>query len=140
MTSNELSLQFDRLYDDATASAPGVNEYEKSMFLTIAQDKLIDKYLPLIEVNPLSAEVLASLIKHNVEPVVVDDIGKLVKSTQVTRYGITSYFFNKPNDLVKLLHGQLETNKNIVQVTPLLYKSIAKTVNNPFRAESNSRA
>ena len=44
MTPKEFSSQFDILYDNITSGkAPGLNDYEKSVLLTKAQDQLIKK-------------------------------------------------------------------------------------------------
>lgn len=45
MTILEFSDQFDVLYNNITSNqAPGLNEYEKSLFLTKAQDEIIKNY------------------------------------------------------------------------------------------------
>lgn len=45
MTNQEFSNEFDVLYDNITSNqAPGLNEYEKSVFLTKAQDEIIKAY------------------------------------------------------------------------------------------------
>lgn len=45
MTTQEFSTEFDVLYNNiASNGAPGVNEYEKSVFLTKAQNELIKAY------------------------------------------------------------------------------------------------
>lgn len=45
MTVNEFSNQFDLLYNNITSNqAPGLNEYEKSVFLTKAQDEIVKNY------------------------------------------------------------------------------------------------
>lgn len=45
MTTQEFSNQFDVLYNNITSNqAPGLNEYEKSVFLTKAQDELVKNY------------------------------------------------------------------------------------------------
>lgn len=45
MTLNELSNTFDVLYNNAmNNAAPGLNEYEKSVFLTKAQDEIVKNY------------------------------------------------------------------------------------------------
>lgn len=45
MTVQEFSDQFDVLYNNITSNqAPGLNEYEKSVFLTKAQDMLVKEY------------------------------------------------------------------------------------------------
>lgn len=45
MTTREFSEQFDVLYNNVTSNqAPGLNEYEKSVFLTKAQSQLVIEY------------------------------------------------------------------------------------------------
>ena len=45
MTTSEFSNEFDVLYNNITSNqAPGLNEYEKSVFLTKAQNQLINEY------------------------------------------------------------------------------------------------
>lgn len=45
MTCEEFSNEFDVLYNNITSNqAPGINEYEKSVFLTKAQDEIIKSY------------------------------------------------------------------------------------------------
>lgn len=45
MTNQEFSAEFDVLYNNVTSNqAPGINEYEKSVFLTKAQAQLIKEY------------------------------------------------------------------------------------------------
>lgn len=45
MTTTEFSDQFDVLYNNITSNAaPGLNEYEKSVYLTKAQDEIVKNY------------------------------------------------------------------------------------------------
>jgi hypothetical protein len=45
MTNSEFSNEFDVLYNNATSGqAPGLDEYEKSVFLTKAQDEIVKAY------------------------------------------------------------------------------------------------
>lgn len=45
MTTQEFSTEFDVLYNNVTSNqAPGLNEYEKSVFLTKAQSQLVNEY------------------------------------------------------------------------------------------------
>lgn len=45
MTIQEMSTEFDVLYNNITSNqAPGLNEYEKSVFLTKAQSQLVNEY------------------------------------------------------------------------------------------------
>lgn len=55
MTGSEFSNQFDVLYNNITSNqAPGLNEYEKSVFLTKAQDEIVKNYF-LPQSNPKQA-------------------------------------------------------------------------------------
>lgn len=55
MTASEFSNQFDVLYNNITSNqAPGLNEYEKSVFLTKAQNELVKNYF-LPQSNPKQA-------------------------------------------------------------------------------------
>ena len=55
MTGKEFSNQFDVLYNNISSNqAPGLNEYEKSLFLTKAQDEIIKNYF-LPQSNPKQA-------------------------------------------------------------------------------------
>lgn len=45
MTNSEFSNEFDVLYNNITSNqAPGLDEYEKSVFLTKAQDEIVKAY------------------------------------------------------------------------------------------------
>lgn len=45
MTTSEFSNQFDVLYNNIMSNqAPGLDEYEKSVFLTKAQDEIVKAY------------------------------------------------------------------------------------------------
>ena len=45
MTTTEFSNQFDLLFNNISSNqAPGLNEYEKSVFLTKAQDEIVKNY------------------------------------------------------------------------------------------------
>lgn len=55
MTAEEFSNQFDVLYNNITSNqAPGLTEYEKSVFLTKAQDEIVKNYF-LPQSNPKNA-------------------------------------------------------------------------------------
>ena len=45
MELSEFSYEFDVLYNNITSNqAPGLDEYEKSVFLTKAQDEIVKSY------------------------------------------------------------------------------------------------
>lgn len=54
MTLEDFSNQFDVLYDNASNAAPGLDAYEKSVYLTKAQEEIIKSYF-----NPLTNKTRA---------------------------------------------------------------------------------
>lgn len=57
MTGQEMSNEFDVLYNNITSNqAPGLNDYEKSLFLTKAQDEIVKAYF-----DPLSNKIGAGV-------------------------------------------------------------------------------
>jgi hypothetical protein len=45
MTLDELNIEFDILYNNVSSNqAPGLSKYEKSFFLTLAQDQILKSY------------------------------------------------------------------------------------------------
>ena len=52
MDIKEFSAEFDILYNNITSNiAPGLTEYEKSVFLTQAQEQLVKRVSQIIDTN-----------------------------------------------------------------------------------------
>ena len=69
MTNEEFSNEFDVLYNSITSNqAPGLDEYEKSVFLTKAQDEIVKSYFNprlnkvyLLAISDVPTEVIAEV-------------------------------------------------------------------------------
>lgn len=137
MTTKEFSLGFDVLYDEATKGAPGVSEYEKSVFLTRAQrvvyDDLIERYGKDSEAD--------NLLNKKIHPYIAayDYTIDSLLSTSRTKYdnnttSSKSIFFEVPTDLYRFGHEHVETqDDNFIQVSYLPYHKVTKTIQSPFR-------
>lgn len=144
MTTQEFSSEFDILYNNIMSNqAPGLNEYEKSVLLTKAQESLIlDIYTGRLNGN--SFESTEEISEY---------INSLVKQQELTEYtedvGISNYsrFYQLPDDLwfityesVILQDDKLGCNNNeeviVKPVTQDNYYSISK---NPFKQPSKRR-
>jgi hypothetical protein len=98
MTTKEFDLEFDVLYDNVTSGkAPGLNAYEKSLFLTKAQDQILKNYF-----NPLGnkyQEGYSDSVKRTV------DFSNIMKSVSISgRIGVdTTYkntmIYDQPDDI-----------------------------------------
>ena len=76
MNLQEFSREFDILYDNVTSGkAPGFNEYEKSVFLTKAQDQLLKNYF-----NPLGNKYQAGYSQNTKRTV---DFSNIIRSTVI---------------------------------------------------------
>ena len=98
MTTKEFDLEFDVLYDNVTSGkAPGLNAYEKSLFLTKAQDQILKNYF-----NPLGnkyQEGYSDSAKRTV------DFSNIMKSVSISgRIGVNTTYkntmiYDQPDDI-----------------------------------------
>lgn len=144
MTVTEFSNEFDILYNNIMSnSAPGLNEYEKSVFLTQAQEAVIlgiyngtfsgDSF----ESTEESSEFLNPLVKQEV----------LV--TTVKRKGLSenSIFYNIPESLWFITYESVILSdpalgckdKSEVTVIPITQDLYSRIKENPFRNASKNR-
>ena len=88
MTTSEFSIQFDVLYNNITSNkAPGLNEYEKSVFLTKAQNELVKNYF-LPQSNPKQSGFEGNAIRQW-------DFHSLIRTTEVLNSASPDYLINK---------------------------------------------
>ena len=139
MTNPEFSIEFDILYNNISSNkAPGLNEYEKSVFLTKAQEQIVTElysgrnttYSSFEETEELR-RYLNSLVKtHSCE----------VLNGNPNHITGNSYTFILPEDLLYITY---EKCKNITMkeflVYPVSQDELSKIINNPFRGPSDNR-
>ena len=148
MTLQEFSLEFDILYNNITSnSAPPLNEYEKSVFLTMAQLEIVKELYSgrnqlglAVETNEEVRQYLNSLIKESNEipfPSYIEDYGTYKK------YSLTT--LNR-NDYIAILREWIEAKDSVtktrkeIPIYPATQDTILNILNNPFRGVSTKRA
>ena len=112
MTKEEMSVEFDLLYNNIMSNlAPGLDNYEKSRFLTMAQEAIVREYYngisPLsnsFEKNEAMRRSLANLIKS---------YSTRVDSTY-TYNGVTHYTITRINPIGQHLLGTPDVPVRIV--------------------------
>ena len=145
MTTQEFSLEFDLMYNNISSNqAPGLTEYEKSLFLTQAQEALVlDIY----------SGKLGSSFESTEE--VTDYLSPLVKQTtletSVPGKGMDprSVFFKIPEDVwfktgekAIISDDSLKCKgciKREVDVVPVTQDTLYRTKNSPFRGPNERR-
>lgn len=146
MTNQEFSNEFDVLYNNIMSNAaPGLDEYEKSVFLTKAQeDIIIDLYNgknPFRESFESTEEIRRYLSELNKT---YTTINKEEGNTGISKYSI---FFKLPEDLwfityesVEFEDKNLKCSNNIgIPVIPTTQDSYHRIKENPFRKDNKRR-
>lgn len=146
MTTQEFSSEFDILYNNIMSNqAPGLDEYEKSVFLTKAQEDLIisfysgkNSFADSFEKTEEVRRYLSSLIKTYITA---------EKKTGYIGLSKISTFFELPDDLwfityesVILKDSKLDcTEEEEAIVVPILQDEYFNISNNPFKRSSKKR-
>lgn len=142
-TSDEWSVNFDILYNNISSDqAPGLTEYEKSVFLTQAQEAVIlDLYKgtsgDAFETTEEVTRYLSSLVKINYPE--EDD----VKVLQATKEGVSMYAYILPKDVwfVTYQSGSItigDKQRDVI-VVPSRQDNLYKDLNNPFKGPNKNK-
>lgn len=146
MTTTEFSNQFDLLFNNISSNqAPGLNEYEKSVFLTKAQDEIVKNYF--------QAESNGNTVKKGFDDTAIRqmDFSDLIMSKTIEEekdgkpdvdpralvYKITKddrvyIIINESLYLMANVGGELKV-KGIRQVVPIKYTEYMRLMSKPFK-------
>lgn len=146
MTTQEFSNEFDVLYNNIMSNAaPGLDEYEKSVFLTKAQEDIIINLYngknPFGESFESTEEIRRYLSELNKT---YTTINKEEGNTGISKYSI---FFKLPEDLwfityesVEFEDENLKCPNNIgIPVIPTTQDNYHRIKENPFRKDNERR-
>lgn len=129
----EFSNEFDVLYNNIMSNAaPGLNEYEKSVFLTKGQEEIVKNYF-----NPKGnkyGEGMDDSPKRQI------DFSKLIKVAQGTPSTTSPLTFDKrakvfdlPSDLFIVINEAVSTNTGTKQVIPISYAEYTRLMSKPYK-------
>lgn len=140
MTTREFSNEFDILYNSiATKSAPGIDLYEKSVYLTKAQLELVKNYFTP-QGNKYQKGFEQSSKRRN-------DLKELIRNYKTTLQlsssdGIDgkSVFFRIPSNVFIIIQEKAKVisedscvNNTYITVVPKTHDEYSKQINNPFK-------
>ena len=151
MTPEEFSDQFDVLYNNITSNqAPGLDEYEKSVFLTKAQDDIIKSYFdPRLnksqldfEGNRLRDTIFGVLIKYLQ---LDDNSGDFTVSGFDNRGNVKCITSDKlPKDLMITLNESITVERNSkrvrLAVIPITYTDYERLMSKPYKRPNRYQA
>jgi hypothetical protein len=146
MTLSEFSEEFDLLYNNLTSnSAPPLDEYEKSVLLTQAQERLVRSYYDAFknatnegfEANEERTRELATIVKNVISTSPVTDAARALKTN--------SRFFALATDVMYLIFEEatlssldLCLNGKICSIKAVKHDEYRYLINNPFKKPSES--
>lgn len=136
MTIPEMSDQMDVLYNNITSNqAPGLTEYEKSLFLTKAEKEIV--------LNHFSPESKGNALQQGFDDSAKRqaDFSVLMKTascTQVdtnlpTKIDDRSTVYNYPEGVFIVINETVKVGNNIKQVIPLRYDEYTRLMSKPYK-------
>lgn len=141
MTNSEFSNEFDVLYQNiASNRAPGLDAYEKSVFLTMAQEQIVLELYQELEQSEEVRKYLNNLIKtDNYIPVGEQD-------ETLINNNFKSYKVEISNDILFMIYEQCTLsdennciNNKIVSVVPTIHDDLDKVLKNPFKSPNRRK-
>lgn len=138
MTTTEFSNTFDVLYNNITSNeAPGLNEYEKSIFLTKAQEEIVKNYF-----NPKGnkyQEGFDDAAKRQA------DFSSLIKTATLSTasaeaFDRRSLLYRYPFDVFIVINEQLQDSLQPYTVVPLTYIEYNRLMQKPYKYPPKNQA
>lgn len=140
MTTSEFSNEFDVYYNSITSNqAPGLDEYEKSVFLTKAQEELVTAYF-----NPRKNKTQEGFDDTEIRQMDFSNLIKVVHSKVGT--GLKDPVFDHrknsksialPDDLFILVNEEVSVIRNtlteFLQVLPISYDEYRRLMSKPYK-------
>lgn len=144
MSPTEFSDRFDVLYNNIMSNAaPGLNEYEKSVFLTKAQSEIIKNYF-----NPSGNKYKEGFDQSPKRQI---DFSMLMRNKALVANGALTYdlrgtSYTYPDDVLLIVNESLlildgnDKVTGIRQVIPITYDTYTRVMSKPFKEPLKNQA
>ena len=145
MSPTEFSDRFDVLYNSIMSNAaPGLNEYDKSVFLTKAQSEIIKNYF-----NPGGnkyREGFDQSAKRQIDFSMLMKNAKLSAVQNASPYDVRATMYTYPEDVLMIVNEALilkDGNGKVIgmrQVMPISYDEYTRLMSRPFKEPLKNQA
>ena len=141
MNNLEFSIEFDILYNNISSNkAPGLNEYEKSVFLTKAQEDIVIELYTGRNGTQNSFEETEELRRYLNSLIVTTGCPPYFTEPSITITN-NSMCFHLPEDVLFITRERILTpEEQEIEVYPVSQDELSKILKNPFRGPSKTRA
>lgn len=139
MTATEFSNEFDVLYNNISSNqAPGLNEYEKSVFLTKAQSEILKNYF-----NPKGNKYELGFDENAKRQIDFSSLITVVKKNQDTTITNPTLLHNKgilfqtPTDILFIINefvrDNTEGSNKQFTIIPINYEEFSRLMSKPYK-------
>lgn len=132
MNTQEFSNSFDVLYNNIMSNAaPGLNEYEKSVFLTKAQEEIVKNYF-----NPKGnkyQEGFDGSAKRQIDFSGLISVAEATSTSLSPTFDVRAKVYQLPTDLFLIINESLTTDTGIKQVIPIRYDEYTRLMSKPYK-------
>lgn len=137
MTNQEFSNEFDILYNNISSNqAPGLDEYEKSVFLTKAQDEIVKNYF-----NPKGNKYQEGFDGNEKRQI---DFSMITKTKSYTTFSASTFdgrinnkSVNLETDIMMLINEFADVTRDgndvRLSVIPLSYREYTRLMSKPYK-------
>ena len=138
MNASEFKEEFNLRYNNALEGAPGLDTYEISAYLTIAQEQLVKRSYDAdkdpttsFELKEKSRRILNELVKDEKISLQVSSTRGLVNESK---------FYELNNSVMYIVLDTATILGKVVKVIPTTYDEFMMSYNNPFRKPTARKA
>ena len=138
MTNPEFSSRFDIFYNNIMSNAaPGIDEYEKSVFLTKAQDEILKNYF-----NPKGnkyQEGFDDSVKRQVDFSNLISVGDGTLLSNISSFDSRAKVYKIPEDVFLIINEAATTNTGVKQVIPINFNDYTRLMSKPYKEPLKSQ-
>ena len=145
MTTNEFKEVFDLRYNNALAGAPGLDLFEISVYLTLAQEQLVKSYYD-IDKDPTSSFESKERARRVLNELLMDERVKVSLESNRGLMG-TSTLFELDGEVMYIVLDSATIksldklyNGKIIEVVPVTHDDFFRAYKNPFRKPNKNKA
>lgn len=132
MDHTEFSNGFDVLYNNIMSNAaPGINEYEKSVLLTKAQDEVLKNYF-----NPKGnkyQEGFDGSAKRQIDFSGLISVKEGTLLNGQTGFDLRAKIYRMPEDVFLIINETLTTDTGVKQVVPISFDEYSRLMSKPYK-------
>lgn len=144
MKIDEMSVAFDLYYNSITSNqAPGLSEFEKSMFLTKAEKEIVKNYFSANSKGNNLGQGFDDSIKRQADFSTLMRVAECTEDTgtSIGKIDNRSIVFEYPQDVFIVVNEVLKTTDGrMIQVIPLRYDEYTRLMSKPYKRPLKNQA